>query len=258
MATKTDSSLNLYAQTCREKEVVKVSGRGSNVGFILDDRVPFQEVEDRLRFHLHNSHGWFAGAEVTVNVGRRVLDAQDLSRLKGILEDEYRLRVSSFHGEDDASKASIDEGLMATVAQMHLDQVPTCFDEAPNPQRNPLFVKSNCRSGTIIDHSDDVIVLGDVNPGAQIIASGDIIVIGTLRGVAHAGANASDGESAVIIALSLKPSQLRIGMHLSVAPPEKPKASRASKPEIAYVSGKSIVVAPFKGRFQSMQERNRS
>ena len=258
MATKIDSSMNLYTPTRPEKEVVKVSGRGRNVGFILDDGVPLQAVEDSLRFHLNNSHGWFSGAEVTVNVGRRVLDAEDLSRLKGIFEDEYRLKVSCFHREDGSSKGAMDAVLMPTIAQMHLHQVPACFDEPPDNQVNPLFVKSNCRSGTIIDHPDDVIVLGDVNPGAQVIASGDIIVIGALRGVAHAGANAPNGESAVIIALSLQPTQLRIGLQLSVAPPEKPKTRRASKPEIAYISGKSIVVAPFKGRFQSLQERKRS
>jgi len=111
-----------------------------------------------------------------------------------------------------------------------------------------LLVKSTCRSGEIIRHQGDVVVLGDVNPGAEVVASGDIAVFGCLRGFAHAG---SEGDTkATIVALSLGSPRLQIGPHVGISSGNKvePKYTD-SGPVIAYVRRRSIHVALFKGRF---------
>jgi septum site-determining protein MinC len=82
-----------------------------------------------------------------------------------------------------------------------------------------------------------VTLIGDVNPGAEIIAGGDIVVWGKLRGIAHAGAMGN--ESAVICALELAPSQIRIGEHIA-RPPERSRPPKV--PEIASVQEDGIVV----------------
>jgi septum site-determining protein MinC len=88
-----------------------------------------------------------------------------------------------------------------------------------------------------------MIVLGDVNPGAEVIATGDIIVLGVLRGVAHAGALGD--ASSVIIALNLVPTQLRIG-HFITRPPSGRQHAR-QKAEIARVSEEAIIVEEYSG-----------
>ena len=97
----------------------------------------------------------------------------------------------------------------------------------------------------IVDHVGHVIVIGDVNPGAEVRAEGSIIVLGRLRGVAHA---AIGREAGCIIALSLQPQQLRIGRMVA-------RAADADRPsdgaEIAYVTGETIVVERFVGRLPS-------
>lgn len=71
-----------------------------------------------------------------------------------------------------------------------------------------LYVEANLRSGQLIRYPGNVFVLGDVNPSAEIIAAGDIIIWGTLRGLAHAGA---DGDrEAKIIAMDINAGQIRI------------------------------------------------
>ena len=71
-----------------------------------------------------------------------------------------------------------------------------------------LYVEANLRSGQLIRYPGNVFILGDVNPSAEIIAAGDIIVWGTLRGIAHAGA---DGDrEAKIIAMQVNAGQIRI------------------------------------------------
>ena len=81
-------------------------------------------------------------------------------------------------------------------------------------------------------------------PGAELIAGGDIIVMGTLRGVAHAGV--PDDGAAIIAALSLKPTQLRIGHFISRSPELQEKHDAG--PEIARVDAEQIVVDSFPRR----------
>ena len=112
-----------------------------------------------------------------------------------------------------------------------------------------LLIKHTCRSGEVVKHHGDVVVYGDVNPGAEIIASGDIMVLGALRGMAHAG---SEGNSkATIFALKLESHRLQIGSHVGEAPRTAGKSKRngrAVNPQIAYLRRRTIYVAPFTQR----------
>jgi septum site-determining protein MinC len=83
-----------------------------------------------------------------------------------------------------------------------------------------------------------VILLGDVNPGAEIIAQGDILVLGRLRGVAHAGYG--DNIQAVVVALRMEATQLRIADYIARLPDPLP----TSVPEVAYLKhGKICLTA---------------
>ena len=90
--------------------------------------------------------------------------------------------------------------------------------------------------------------MADVNPGGEIIADGDILVFGNLRGFAHAGA--SGDTQATIIALNLDTHRLQIGPYTGVDPkPKKRSKSNKNNPRIAYVRRSSVYVAPYAGRF---------
>jgi septum site-determining protein MinC len=85
-------------------------------------------------------------------------------------------------------------------------------------------------------------VYGDVNAGAEIIAGGNVVVWGKLRGIVHAGANGD--ESAVVCALDLAPTQLRIATYITVSPEDK---RRKPRPEIAFVRQGRIVAEAWNG-----------
>jgi septum formation inhibitor MinC len=120
-----------------------------------------------------------------------------------------------------------------------------------------LIIKNTCRSGEVVRYPGDVVVFGDVNPGAEIVAGGDIMVLGALRGMAHAGSKGN--LKATIFALNLESHRLQIGSHSG----ERPRASHSSimgsrgsgkgkngspqrvNPQIAYLRRGSIFVAPF-------------
>jgi len=83
-----------------------------------------------------------------------------------------------------------------------------------------------------------VVILGDVNSGAEVIAGGDVIVWGRLRGIVHAGALGDSGRC--VCALDLSPTQLRIGSHIA-RPPEGRRRSKQPRPERAFISDDQIV-----------------
>jgi len=103
------------------------------------------------------------------------------------------------------------------------------------------FYKGTVRNGQRIDYEGNIIVMGDVNPGAEIVAAGNIIVLGHLRGMAHAGVN-GDME-AVVIALRLQPTQLRIGNIITRSPEDE--VEKPDYPEIAYIKGDNLFIEPY-------------
>ncbi|MHB8758049.1 MAG: septum site-determining protein MinC, partial [Bacillota bacterium] len=114
---------------------------------------------------------------------------------------------------------------------------------APPPDDEALILRRTLRSGQVVHYPGHVSILGDVNPGGEVIAGGDIIVLGILRGVAHAGAGGND--QAVVAAFRLRPTQLRIGNHIARAPDEETGGPEA--PEIAKVRNGVVVIEPYHG-----------
>ena len=361
-------------QNSTKNSVVQVSGRGTNVEFIIDDVSPFDQIIKGLRDYLVENRGMWSGGAIAVNVGNRLTSRDQLNEIKKIIEYGSGLTVIRFscspetmatppsdpgpvrplqHNEviiparkptvappppvrpaaapaapsvveasrivqppktyPQHSEVIIPERKPTVVPPLPVDPVatpaasneatrqtgmpikeaaqvvsptqthrqdnaatpepirvqhepsdvveaeqPLLMDEelgnSPRPsylqsQRDTaLLVKSTCRSGKIIRHQGDVVVLGDVNPGAEVVASGDIAVFGCLRGFAHAG---SEGDTkATIVALSLGSPRLQIGPHVGISSGNKvePKYTD-SGPVIAYARRRSIHVALFKGRF---------
>ena len=103
-----------------------------------------------------------------------------------------------------------------------------------------VIIARTIRSGGLVESTGSVIILGDVNAGAEIVAEDDIIVIGTLRGVAHAGVNGN--ENAFIWARRILSPQLRIGAALAQAGGEDGKLEGA---EVAHLRDGQIVLRPW-------------
>ncbi len=121
-------------------------------------------------------------------------------------------------------------------------------DDEPeeDPGGRVLTLTQTVRSGTCVRYGGDVQVFGDVNPGAQVIAGGNIVVFGALKGMAHAGTR---DDKAVILAFDLRPTQLRIGKVIGVVPGADPdRATRGFAPEVAYVAEEALVVEPYRGK----------
>ena len=119
--------------------------------------------------------------------------------------------------------------------------------EVPSQGRTEIIART-LRSGTRKETPGSVIVLGDVNSGVELVAGGDIIVVGTLRGMAHAGA--SGRKDAIIWAQKIASPQIRIGQAIARAAEGSSikgmKAREGETAELAKLENDQIVIEPFK------------
>lgn len=119
----------------------------------------------------------------------------------------------------------------------------------PTPHMAPagistLYHRGTLRGGQALHNLGNIVLIGDVNPGAELVASGDIVVFGALRGVAHAGAQGD--LQARVIALELAPTQLRIATCIASGPENAEGAGSAggSGPLHAFIEGDRIAIVP--------------
>jgi septum site-determining protein MinC len=110
----------------------------------------------------------------------------------------------------------------------------------PEPASAVLYHRGTLRGGQSLANVGHIVVVGDVNPGAELVAGGDIVVFGALRGVAHAGAQGD--RSARVYALVLEPTQLRIATTIAAGA----ERTGAPVPEEAFLAetGDRIAIAP--------------
>lgn len=201
-----------------QRDDVVFRGTKNGLSVVLNDAVDFDQVARRLQEKLAASEGFFQGASVTVHVGQRRLTAEQHRRLEELLREPLGLELRE---------------VLPGVAPLQV----TPARPAPRSAET-LVVRRTLRNGQQVTHRGSVVVLGDVNPGAEVVATGHIVVMGALRGIAHAGA---EGDvSAVVVAVKLRPTQLRIANVVARSPDDG--AAGADQPEVARLHEGSIVI----------------
>lgn len=215
--------------------------RGTRGGLLirLDGEEDFERLKAKLAERLAAAQKFFHGSAVTIDVGRRVLTTHELLELEGIFSARYGVRLLQvINGALDEDAPGEGGDPVATGQGREGRQA-----DAPSRwQADTVLVKRTVRSGQRIACSGNVVILGDVNPGAEVVAGGDVVVMGQLRGVVHAGAGGN--RSAVVVALRLRPTQLRIG-NLIGRPPDGDGGPEPNWPEMAAVRDGEIVIDPF-------------
>jgi len=213
-------------------------------------------LDDALRLEIDRKRAFLAGGRLALEIGRRELTYEALAELQRLFEARELVlwAVLAEHGPTRESARRL--GLATRLSGSATDLEGNALRDAPPlpangdgvpaardlPGANALLLRETVRSGRSIWHDGHVVVLGDVNPGAEVIAGGSVIVWGRLRGLVHAGALGD--ESAVICALELNPTQLRIADQIAVAPDGGPVRS----PEQAAIRDGQIVAEPWAAR----------
>lgn len=167
----------------------------------------------------------------------RLLDNRQLQELAETL-NTYQIQLKS------VATSRRQTAIAACTLGYSVEQIPlqnpltTNVQSTTTPLADALYLQMTVRSGVEIRHPGTVIVLGDINPSGIVIADGDIIIWGRLRGVAHAGA--SGNRESLIMALQMQPTQLRIADAVARAPEKSPTNFY---PEVAHITSEGIRIA---------------
>jgi septum site-determining protein MinC len=201
-----------------------------------------------LEARLDQNPAFFRGGRVALDVGGRELSRSEIEKVRSLLA-RHQVDLFAVVSESPMTEAAAQEvGLVIDLGPMRPREPEPAAKSAPGdgeelPAVDSVVVRRTLRSGQSLRHPGHVVVIGDVNPGAEVVAGGDILVWGRVRGVVHAGALGDEG--AVICALDLAPTQLRIAGHIARSPEDK---RRKPVPEMASVCDGQIEAIPWDAR----------
>lgn len=204
-----------------KKVIFKVDKKGITI--FINEELDFNSAKKELKERLGKNKGFFHSGLVRFNLGRRNLTIQEKEELLSSICNQEKVLMVEF----------IEEGIQ---------------DHPLRPQTSSLSSRRLChiiegtiRSGQQVEMEESILINGDVNPGAEVVSAGSIYILGSLRGLAHAGS--SGDETAYVYALVFKPTQLRIATYIARSPDEE--EVKDNGPEIARVIDGIIVVEPF-------------
>ncbi len=261
--------------TASASGVVSLAAVDGVLVLTLDCTARFDALRTAIRDTFSATPDRHRGQDARLDIGERTIDLFDLRRLVHCLKDEFGVSVHGLYCTQETLRRYAERELKLRlythavpqpedeVAEIHpADLVEDEVVEVPEPPPEIaaeaelaldeggvrlLTIDKPLRSGQIIRHAGDVIIYGDVNPGAEVVASGNILVFGALKGMAHAGARGD--VSACIVSFDFRPTQLRIGRNIAFPPREQLRSQgRSWSPQVAWVQGEHIVIEPYQGR----------
>lgn len=194
---------------------------------MLNDQQSFEDLMCELEKKLEASANFLKGVNYPIKVAGRNLTQEEFQKMANKVKDMTGVNLVTLDKKQEEKVKS---------KKVNENELKACFygiDEGMTK-----FYRGTLRSGQLLKFHGNIVVIGDANPGSEIVASGNIVVLGTLRGIIHAGATGN--KDAVVVAFNLQPTQLRIA-DIITRPPEE-KVVKASMPEIAYIKDDIVYI----------------
>jgi septum site-determining protein MinC len=216
---------------------LQIKGLRDGLLVSLDD-APWDDQLAALITQVDAQPSFFQGARLALDVASQVLHVNELVALRDALS-ERGISLWAVISESPTTESTAQLLGLATRISKPRPEESRQFAVEDLGEETALFLNRTLRSGTRIEFAGHVVVLGDVNPGAEIVAEGNVIIWGRLRGMVHAGAKGN--RSAVICALDLSPTQLRIADEVSAVL----KPQEHARPEMARINADGKLQAEF-------------
>ena len=212
------------------KNSVVIKGNKYGIIVMLDKNISYEQLKKDIAEKFKESSKFLGNSSMGITFEGRFLDNDQLQEVLQIIEDNSDLNIVCVVDNDkereEYFKKSVDE---------HLN------DLASNQGQ---FYRGTLRSGQVIEGEGSIVILGDVNPGAKIISSGNVVILGSLKGTVYAGVTGD--SSSFVVALEMQPMQIRIGDYIARASDDNSKKNKKKKPEtkIAFVEDGNIYIEP--------------
>lgn len=237
-------------------DLVKFKGtrHGLLISFIED--ASFDEVIDDFKDKIENNASFFKNAMISLDLGWRELSKKEFDALIEFLKDNELKMQGIISSSASTRNIAEEHGIKVIIGRLGLAQhegrlkkqkekfmsKAEDVDTNTDSKEQSILIKKTLRSGQKIKYKGNIVIIGDVNPGAEVEAGGDIVVWGNIRGMVHAGFGGR--EDVCLIAAQIIPTQMRIGHGFPIITYEKKLDPNSIK--IAELKGPQIIVSNYK------------
>lgn len=206
---------------------VVIKGNKYGIVVVMDDSVPFDELKVNLLEKFKSAAKFFDKANMAVSFEGRKLSPKEERECLDIISENSDLNIVCVIDNDE-----LREKYFKKAVEDKLEELSSHTGQ---------FYKGTLRSGQMLESDSSLIVLGDVNPGAKVIAKGNVIILGALKGNVYAGAGGN--EDSFVVALEMAPIQIRIGDTIARSNDSARKNKALSKDAmIAFVEDGNIYI----------------
>ncbi len=196
-------------------QTVMIKSNRYGINLILDPDIAFADLLKAIVEKFKESEKFFKGSKFGISFEGRSLSGEEEQKIIDAITENTTIEILCIvdNNEENAEKTR-------QQIEAYYEAVEKQYEKAMNSQGE--FYRGILRSGQVLENEASITIIGDVNPGAKVISGGNIVVLGSLKGNAHAGAY-GDSEC-FILALEMDPLQLQIGSLLAKSPDkQKPK-----------------------------------
>ena len=174
---------------------VVIKGNKYGIVVVFDDKIPFDDLKTELSEKFKSASKFFDKANMAISFEGRKLTPQEERECLNIISENSDLNIVCVIDNDEMRERYFKKAVEDKMEELsaHTGQ----------------FYKGTLRSGQMLESDSSLIILGDINPGAKVIAKGNIIILGALKGNVYAGAGGN--EDSFVVALEMAPIQIRIG-----------------------------------------------
>lgn len=224
-----------------EVDAIQVDIKGIREGLLVTlSEGDWPQMEEALMSELERRGDFLKGAKLIINVDAHELNVAAMSRLRDRVTDSGLLLWGVLSSSAQTERSAQLMGLATRIhdgsrepEEAHESEEDTSLQDYGAD--GGILLRRTLRSGASVRSPGHITIIGDVNPGAEVVAGGNVVVWGRLRGLVHAGANGN--EDAIVCAMDLAPTQLRIAGHIAIPPSERGEIS----PEIARVQDGQVI-----------------
>lgn len=214
------------------KNPVIIKSFPNGLSIYLDEEMPFDQLLKEIGLKFKESAHFFKNASMVLSFEGRKLSDQEERMIINTITVNSELNVMCIMGKNEETNKNYIKALQKLSYHQQV------------MENAGQFYKGTLKDGQMLETENSIIVLGDVYPGACVISSKDIIILGGLYGQAYAGGNGEDGH--FVVALEMSPEKLKIGdfkyktSEKQSKWPIKPKV----QPKIAYVEDGRVKLEP--------------
>jgi septum site-determining protein MinC len=202
---------------------------------IMKEEVEFDEILKQMEEKILSAGKFFKGATLLVKYRGKKLSFTEEEKMFQLLQNKSGAKITGIEMDtEEPPKVEIEP-----QPQPHAKIRMSNFFFKGLDEGMTKFYRGTVRSGQLLNFDGNLVVVGDVNPGAELIATGNVVIMGSLRGIVHAGANGN--KEAIVVALNLQPTQLRIA-DVITRPPDENDNGGQFVPELAYIKDDTVYI----------------